>query len=220
MPKLTALFAKRDQVVVVGGSGLYIQALCRGIAPCPPVDPLVRAKLNDALATQGLPHLVELLQQKDPKYCVAADLKNPRRVLRALEVCLSSGGTYSSFRQQLPAPRPFRVVQIGLLHPKEALHRRIETRTETMMAQGFLEEAEKAYPYRSCNALQTLGYRELFRYMEGDCTLPEAVEQIKTNTKRYAKRQMTWFRQDATIRWFLPQEGASIWEWVAEKVAT
>ncbi|HLP35128.1 MAG TPA: tRNA (adenosine(37)-N6)-dimethylallyltransferase MiaA [Amoebophilaceae bacterium] len=210
LEKLKKLFERKKQLLLVGGSGLYIQALCEGLAAFPPIDPLLRTNLNDALATKGLDWLVARLQQEDPTYCHTVDLQNPKRVIRALEVCLGTGMPYSTFRQQMPPPRDFNVIKIGLMLPKEVLHQRIDLRVEEMMEQGLLQEAEKAYPYRACNALQTVGYRELFHFMDGQCSLAAAVAQIKANTKKYAKRQMTWFKKDTTIRWFGPEEKASI----------
>lgn len=215
LQKLEKLFEQKKQLLLVGGSGLYIQALCEGLASFPPIDPLLRTNLNNALATKGLNWLVARLKQKDPAYCHTADLQNPKRVIRALEICLGTGRPYSTFRQQVPPPRDFNVIKIGLMLPKEVLHQRIDLRVEEMMEQGLLTEAEKVYPYRTCNALQTLGYRELFHFMDGQCSLAEAVDQIKANTKKYAKRQITWFKKDTTIRWFRPEEMASIGAYIA-----
>ncbi|MDY3978817.1 MAG: tRNA (adenosine(37)-N6)-dimethylallyltransferase MiaA [Tidjanibacter sp.] len=199
---LSQLFASHDVVVAVGGSGLYIDALCNGFDALPEADEDLRRRLQHRIDTEGLESLVDELRSLDPEFCLSADLNNPARVMRALEVCLSSGRPYSAQRTAQPQQRPFEIVKIGITMPREELYGRINGRVDQMMADGLEAEARALYPFRSLNSLQTVGYRELFDYFDGDISLPEAVELIKRNSRRYAKRQMTWFRRDLTINWF------------------
>lgn len=199
---LSQLFASHDVVVAVGGSGLYIDALCNGFDALPEADEDLRRRLQHRIDTEGLESLVDELRSLDPEFCLSADLNNPARVMRALEVCLSSGRPYSAQRTAQPQQRPFEIVKIGITMPREELYGRINGRVDQMMADGLEAEARALYPFRSLNSLQTVGYRELFDYFDGHISLPEAVEFIKRNSRRYAKRQMTWFRRDLTINWF------------------
>ncbi len=201
---LDDLFRRHDTVIAVGGSGLYVRALCEGMDELPPADPLLRRRLEERLHGEGLAVLAAELRQLDPDYCRIADLQNPSRVLRALEVSLSSGLPCSSFRTGERRERDFRIVKIGIELPREELYARIDRRVEAMMAAGLEEEARALYPYRHLNALQTVGYRELFEWFDGILTRDEAVDLLKRNTRRYAKRQLTWFRRDPGIRWFAP----------------
>lgn len=204
---LHKLFTYQDVVIAVGGSGLYLKALCEGLAEIPNLPPGLRNSLNGALATKGLPYLTQLLREKDPDYYQTVDLQNPKRVIRALEVCLGSGIPYSTLlKGYTKAMRSFNIIPIGLAQEKTLLHERINLRVEAMMEQGLLEEVEKLYPYKTTNALQTLGYKELFDYIDGQCSLAEAVNHIKSNTKKYAKKQMTWFKKDQNISWFTPYD--------------
>lgn len=201
---LDDLFRRHDTVIAVGGSGLYVRALCEGMDELPPADPLLRRRLEERLHGEGLAVLAAELRQLDPDYCRTADLQNPSRVLRALEVSLSSGRPCSSFRTGERRERDFRIAKIGIELPREELYARIDRRVEAMMAAGLEEEARALYPYRHLNALQTVGYRELFEWFDGILTRDEAVDLLKRNTRRYAKRQLTWFRRDPGIRWFAP----------------
>lgn len=202
LQRLGVLFRKYDRLILTGGSGLYLRAITQGLDEVPPSDPALRQKLEEQLETEGLSSLVRQLRQHDPEYAGTADLQNPRRVVRALEVCLLSGKTYSSFRQQQPAiERPFRVEKYVLDRPREELYERINLRVEQMMDAGLLEEARRLYPYRHLKPLQTVGYQELFDVFEGKITLEEAVRLIQRNTRRYAKRQLTWFRREPDARW-------------------
>ncbi|CDG49692.1 tRNA (adenosine(37)-N6)-dimethylallyltransferase MiaA [Cardinium endosymbiont of Bemisia tabaci] len=204
---LDNLFIDQDVVIATGGSGLYLKALCEGLAEIPILPSSLRTNLNNALAEKGLSYLTQLLAEKDPIYHDTVDLKNPQRVIRALEVCLGTGIPYSTLRkQQTQATRKFNIIMIGLTQSKALLHERISLRVDAMMEQGLLQEVEKLYPYKGTNALQTLGYKELFNYMEGQSSLAEAIDQIKINTKKYAKKQMTWFKKDKNISWFTPYD--------------
>lgn len=210
---LTLLNKKMDTLpvmIMVGGSGLYINAVCNGIDELPDPDPLLRTKLNDLFQKKGLPALQKLLAELDPEYYQQVDKNNPKRLLRAIEVCKQTGKKYSALRQNKTVKRPFHILKIGLELPRPILNQRIHLRTEQMMTAGWLDEAGTVYPFRHLNALNTVGYKELFAHFDGKLTLEEAVEKIKTNTRRYAKRQMTWFKKDPSIHWFHPEAAADI----------
>lgn len=201
---LGELFATHDHVIAVGGSGLYVRALCEGMDDLPQADEALRDDLMRRLQTEGLPALAEQLQGLDPTYYEVMDRQNPARVVRALEVCLQTGRPYSELRTGRRCKRPFRIVKIGVDLPREVVYDRIDCRVDRMLEDGLEAEARKLYPYRHLNALQTVGYRELFDYFDGRTTFDEAVTLIKRNTRRYAKRQLTWFRRDSEVRWFAP----------------
>lgn len=199
---LDRLFEQHRTVIAVGGSGLYIKALCEGMDELPQADPELRAALAEQLREEGVAALAERLRTLDPLYYEQVDRSNPARVVRALEVCLQTGRPFSEQRLGRRRERPFDIVKIGIEVPREELYERINRRVDAMMAEGLEAEARALYPYRHLNALRTVGYRELFDFFEGRCSRDEAVEAIKRNTRRYAKRQMTWFRRDGEIRWF------------------
>ena len=203
---LSEIAARGKRAIVTGGSGLYVDALCNGFDPLPQADPALRQALEERLRREGLPALVEELKQLDPVYWAAVDRNNPARVLRALEVCRLTGQSYSDQRKGVQRERPFRIVKLGIDTPREELYDRINRRVDAMMQAGLLAEAERMFPLRHLNALRTVGYQELFAFLEGHGTLEEAVELIKRNSRRYAKRQLTWFRRDASIRWFGREE--------------
>lgn len=207
---LERLFATHDRVVAVGGSGLYVKALCDGMDDLPQADPALRAALTRRLADEGVDALAEQLRELDPRYYEEVDRRNPARVLRAVEVCLQTGRPYSEQRTGRRQKRPFEVVKIGIDLPRAELYERIDRRVDRMLADGLEAEARALYPYRSLNALQTVGYREFFDYFDGRTSYDEAVELIKRNSRRYAKRQLTWFRRDPEIRWFRPTEDAAM----------
>jgi len=211
---LDDFFRKRPMALLVGGSGLYVKAVCEGFDDVPPTDPDVRANLNEQLKQLGLAALLKELEAVDPAYYSEVDRSNPRRVLRALEVHRITGRPFSSFRKQSPTPRPFDVMKIGSLLPTHELKERIHERVDRMIEQGLIEEARAMLPYRSLPALQTVGYRELFAYFDGDITFDAAIELIKKNTTQFAKRQMTWWRKDKTIRWFHPSQLHDMMAWI------
>ncbi|MDR0510784.1 MAG: tRNA (adenosine(37)-N6)-dimethylallyltransferase MiaA [Rikenellaceae bacterium] len=209
---LDRLFAVRDVVVAVGGSGLYIDALCNGMDSLPEGDPELRRELMRRLTENGLWSLAEELKRLDPEYYERIDRQNPQRIVRALEVCLQTGRTYSSLRKGTATKRDFDIIKIGMLLPREELYARIDRRVEAMMEAGLDAEARALYPYRQLNALQTVGYRELFDHFDGRRSLESAVELVKRNSRRYAKRQMTWFGRDKAIAWFDPRDPTAIEE--------
>lgn len=218
LARLEELFARHRYVVAVGGSGLYIQALCEGMDELPQADDDLRRELHRRLEQEGLQSLVEQLRELDPQCCSTIDLCNPARVMRALEVCLLSGRPYSEQRVGHRRERPFRIVKIGTEIDRPTLYERIDRRVDQMIADGLEQEVESMLPFRHCNALQTVGYRELFAYIDGKCSREEAIELVKRNSRRYAKRQMTWFRRDAEIAWFAPSDTESIIEYIDRKV--
>ncbi len=198
---LDTLFQTHRTVVLTGGSMLYIDAVCNGFDDIPSVPADLREQVKAEYNTNGLAWLQSEVQRLDPAYWTEVDRQNPQRLLHCVEVCRIAGKPFSSFRSRTRAQRPFRIVKVGLTRPREELYTRINLRVEQMMAQGLLEEAQSVYPLRHRNSLQTVGYRELFAYFDGQYTLPEAVEMIQQNSRHYAKRQMTWFNRDTTIHW-------------------
>lgn len=216
---LTArLFPTHPDLLLTGGSMMYIDAVCNGIDDIPTVDEETRTMLLNRYHDEGLEPLVQELRLLDPDYYAIVDQKNPKRVLHALEICYMTGRTYTSFRTRNSAPRPFSILKIGLTRPREELYARINARVEQMMADGLLDEARKLYDKYGVNepanqlagkhgipnALNTVGYKELFAYFRGECTLDFAIEKIKQDTRIYSRKQMTWFRRDTSIHWFHP----------------
>ena len=199
---LDRVFKEKDVAILTGGSGLYVRALCEGMDEMPEVAPEIREELNRKLETEGLETLCQQLEKLDPEYFAQVDKANPQRVVRALEVCMASGKPYSFFRNQQRKPRPFGIIKIGLTRPREELYQRIDLRMDQMLAQGLLEEAKSLLPYRQHNALQTVGYTEIFGFLDGEYDWEEAVRLLKRNSRRYAKRQLTWFRKDPEFTWF------------------
>jgi len=212
---LDDLFREKDTVILSGGTGLYINAVCFGLDDVPQADPPLRADLMRRLDEEGLAPLQEQLRQLDPVYAQTADLQNTQRVIRALEVTLSSGQPYSSFRKQesaetLAARRPFQPVFIALDRPREELYARIGRRMDTMLASGLVDEVRSLAPYRDLTPLQTVGYKEVFDYLDGTYDYEELVRLLKRNSRRYAKRQLTWFRHQGDYRWFGADEYEAI----------
>ncbi|MBP5259913.1 MAG: tRNA (adenosine(37)-N6)-dimethylallyltransferase MiaA [Paludibacteraceae bacterium] len=215
MDLLQRLFVDHDYLLVTGGSMMYIDALCRGMDDIPRVPDEVRARVHADHARLGLPAMLERLRQLDPVRYRQIDPHNTQRILHAIEVSEYLGRPYSSILKGTAKQRPFRIVKIGLDRPREELFARINQRVEEMMRQGLLEEARRVYPLKGCNSLQTVGYRELFDFMDGKVpSLEEAVRLIQRNTRRYAKHQLTWFRRDAEVHWFHPDRQAEILQWL------
>lgn len=209
-------FEHSDYALLTGGSMMYIDAVCNGIDDIPTVDDATREALKARLSSEGLEPLVEELRRLDPEYYEIVDKQNPRRVVHGLEICLMTGKTYTSFRKREKKERPFRIVKIGLNRDREELYNRINQRVDQMMTDGLLDEAKRLYPMRHMNALNTVGYKEMFAYIDGTWTLEEAVERIKGNTRRYARKQLTWYKKDEQIRWFHPDEIEQIYSYISQ----
>lgn len=201
---IQSLYKNHEAVIVAGGSSLYLKALWEGFDEMPAIDPTVRQQLMDELSTRGLEHLVEELKQKDPKYYDQVDRNNGQRIVRAMEVIRSTGQPFSSFRKEENKEMPYRQLKIGLNLPREILFERINKRMDQMIEAGLFEEAASLYPFRDHNALQTVGYSEIFGFMDGQYDKNEAIRLLKRNSRRYAKRQLTWFNKYEDIHWFEP----------------
>ena len=214
---LDEIFKTSDYALLSGGSMMYIDAVCNGIDDIPTIDDETRETMKKRLLMEGLESLCEELRQRDPEYYEIVDKQNPRRVVHALEICVMTGKPYSSFRKQEKKVRPFRIIKIGLTRPREELYKRINRRVDKMMKDGLLEEAKEMYPKREVNALNTVGYKELFEYLKGKWTLHEAVERIKGNTRRYARKQLTWYKKDEQIRWFHPDDKEEIISYIEQQ---
>lgn len=202
LPMITGYLASHEALLMVGGSMMYIDAVCKGFDDLPQVPQTVRQQVRNNYEAKGLEWLQSELMRLDPDYCRQVDLQNPQRLMHAVEISLVAGKPYSAFRTGTAKKRPFRILKVGLQRDRAELYERINRRVAQMMAQGLLQEAEKVYPYRHKNSLNTVGYKELFAYIDGKCTLDEAVDKIRQNSRHYAKRQLTWFRQDTEIHWF------------------
>lgn len=211
---LDQLFQTSDYALLTGGSMMYIDAVCDGIDDIPTIDEETRRLMKQRLADEGLEALCEELRRLDPEYYEIVDRQNPRRVVHALEICTMTGKTYTSFRRRERRQRPFRLVKIALNRPREELYERINRRVDQMMSDGLLDEARALYPKKELNALNTVGYKELFDYLDGRWPLEEAVERIKGNTRRYARKQLTWYKKDKQIRWFHPDDKQSIIDYI------
>ncbi|SFI73965.1 tRNA (adenosine(37)-N6)-dimethylallyltransferase MiaA [Myroides guanonis] len=198
---LDELFEKNPIQVMVGGSGLYVNAILNGLDDFPNIDPSIRIKLNTLLEKEGIEYLQEQLKELDPEHYQRVAIKNPQRVIRALEICLGTGKTYSSFLNQKKNIRNFTPIVIGIQAEREIMYERINKRVDIMIQNGLIEEVTALYPYRELNALQTVGYREIFSYLNKEITLDFAIEEIKKNTRRFAKRQLTWFKKDENTHW-------------------
>lgn len=211
---LDQLFQTSDYALLTGGSMMYIDAVCDGIDDIPTIDEETRRLMKQRLADEGLEALCEELRRLDPEYYEIVDRQNPRRVVHALEICTMTGKTYTSFRRREQRQRPFGIVKIALNRPREELYERINRRVDQMMSDGLLDEARALYPKKEFNALNTVGYKELFDYLDGRWPLEEAVERIKGNTRRYARKQLTWYKKDKQIRWFHPDDKQSIIDYI------
>ncbi len=202
---LPSLFLKNRVLVMTGGSGMYIDAVCRGIDDIPDIDDIIREKYNSIFATEGIESLRRSLKLLDPEYYSKVDLKNPKRIIRALEICEATGRPYSKFLTNTRAVRDFNMIKIGLMRDRNELYERINSRVDEMISKGLEEEAREIYCLRNFIALKTVGYSELFDYFEGKTSRDEAVSLIKRNSRRYAKRQITWWSRDDEIKWFSPE---------------
>ena len=220
MTLLSQMFEGKDNALamITGGSMMYIDAVCNGIDDIPTIRDDIRQLYKDRLATEGLDPLLAELKTLDPEYYDIVDKCNPRRVVHGLEICRQTGTTYTSFRIRERKQRPFRIVKIALNRPRDILYKRINSRVDMMIAEGLEEEARRLYPLRHLNALNTVGYKEMFKYIDGEWTLDEAVERIKGNTRRYARKQQTWYKKDDDIVWFDAAEREHILNFISDTV--
>lgn len=213
------LFKQHDVLLMTGGSMMYIDAVCKGIDDIPTVDAETRAQMLQHYEEVGLEEICKELKLLDPEYYSIVDLKNPKRVIHALEICYMTGRTYTSFRTRNIKERPFHILKIGLNREREELYERINRRVDQMINDGLVEEARKVYEFRELNSLNTVGYKELFNYFNGEWTLDFAIEKIKQNSRIYSRKQMTWFKRDSEITWFHPEQKDEIIEFINKKLA-
>lgn len=220
MKLLYSMFKDKDNAIALltGGSMMYIDAVCNGIDDIPTISDEVRLLYKQRLEKEGLTTLLQELKVKDPQYYDFVDKNNPRRVVHGLEICHQTGRTYSSFRVKEKKQRPFRIIKIALNRDREELYSRINRRVDEMIENGMVEEARLLLPYRSLNALNTVGYKELFRYFDGEWTMEEAIERIKGNTRRYARKQLTWYNKDNDIVWFDAAETDKVFMYLVDKL--
>lgn len=214
MQLLDQLFKKQDLLIMVGGSGLYIDAVCKGLDDLPETDMNIREQLNQRLAMEGIESIKRQISTCDPEYYAKVDQANPQRMIRALEFYLSTGTKLSAYLTNRKKIRPFNIIKIGLIMDRAKLYDRINHRVDLMIEAGLLDEVKSLEAYRRYNALNTVGYSELFRYLDGETTLKEAIDQIKQNTRRFAKRQLTWFRRDESTVWFEPNQTETIIQYI------
>lgn len=215
---LEKLYTTQDCALLSGGSMMYIDAVCKGIDDIPTVDKDTRQMMLRHYEEAGLEQLCNELKLLDPEYYRIVDLKNPKRVVHALEICYMTGKTYTSFRTSQPKERPFDILKIGLRREREELYERINRRVDEMIGQGFIEEVESLSAYRQTNALNTVGYKEIFNYLDGTWDLDTAIGKIKQNTRIYSRKQMTWFRKDETIHWFHPDDKDGIKKLIEKEI--
>lgn len=218
LKKLDELFQAHPVVVMTGGSMMYVDAVCKGIDDIPTVDKDTRELMIHRYETEGLNQLCAELRVLDPEYYRIVDLKNPKRVIHALEICYMTGKTYTSFCTRTQKERPFHIVKVGLTREREELYQRINQRVDEMMKEGLLEEAKRVYPYRQLNSLNTVGYKEIFKYLDGEWDLPFAIEKIKQNSRIYSRKQMTWFKRDTEITWFHPEQKEEVLQFLDSQI--
>lgn len=219
MRLLTRHFQHNAYALLTGGSMMYIDAVAKGIDDIPTVDAETRRIMMERYEKEGLEPLTQELKIMDPDYYSIVDLKNPKRVIHALEICYMTGKTYTSFRTNKAKERPFDIVKIGLKRDREELYQRINRRVEEMIAQGLEEETRRVQAYRNTNALNTVGYKEMFQYLDGDFTLEQAIEKIKQNTRIYSRKQVTWFKRDESIHWFHPEQKDEIFQLLEQETS-
>lgn len=218
MNKLDELFKRHNVIVLTGGSMMYVDAVCKGIDDIPTVDEETRKTLMQHYKNVGLERLCAELKILDPEYYDIVDKKNPKRVIHALEICYMTGQTYTSFRTSQTKERPFNIIKVGLRREREELYARINKRVDIMMEDGLLEEAKSVYQYKNLNSLNTVGYKEMFKYLDGEWELPFAIEKIKQNSRIYSRKQVTWFKRDTDITWFHPDDTDNIMSFIEERL--
>lgn len=214
---LEELFKENDTILLTGGSMMYIDAICKGIDDIPTVDNDTRQMMMEKYEKEGLERLCAELKLLDPEYYSIVDLKNPKRVIHALEICYMTGKTYTSFRTGNKKQRPFNIIKIGLCREREELYERINRRVDIMINDGLIDEVKSVYQYRNLNSLNTVGYKEIIQYLDGNCTLDFAIEKIKQNSRIYSRKQMTWFKRDNEITWFHPDNEEEIMNFIETK---
>lgn len=218
MKKLNELFKRHNVIVLTGGSMMYVDAVCKGIDDIPTVDEETRKTLMQHYENVGLERLCAELKILDPEYYDIVDKKNPKRVIHALEICYMTGQTYTSFRTSQTKERPFNIIKVGLRREREELYARINKRVDIMIEDGLLEEAKSVYQYKNLNSLNTVGYKEMFKYLDGEWELPFAIEKIKQNSRIYSRKQVTWFKRDTDITWFHPDDTDNIMSFIEERL--
>lgn len=220
MELLDALFKNHDTILLTGGSMMYIDAICKGIDDIPTVDSETRRMMMEKYENEGLERLCSELKLLDPKYYSIVDLKNPKRVIHALEICYMTGKTYTSFRTGNKKQRPFNILKIGLSRDRDELYERINRRVDIMISEGLIDEVKSVYKYKELNSLNTVGYKEIIQYLDGNWTLDYAIDKIKQNSRIYSRKQMTWFKRDNEINWFNPDNEEDIMEFIESKTKT
>ena len=215
---LDQIFTENNTAILAGGSGMYIDAVCKGIDDMPDADMELRQSIQSQFQEEGIEYLQEQLKALDPEYYQVVDKANPNRLKRAIEVCRQTGRTFTSFRKGREVERNFAIVKIGLNMPRPELFERIALRTDAMIGQGLVEEVKSLQDFKHLNALNTVGYKEIFDYLDGNLTLDRAIENIKTNTRRYAKRQLTWLKRDEEIEWFRPSQIEEIFRYIESNI--
>ena len=215
---LTELYKEKDEVLLVGGSMMYIDAVCNGIDEIPTIDPELRQEVFAQYEKNGLESMKMQLKQLDPVFYDQVDLKNAKRVIHAVEICLMTGKPYSELRTNSKKKRDFKIVKIGLNRDRAELYSRINTRVDQMIEEGLIEEAKAIFEFRHYNSLNTVGYKELFEHFDGNISLEKAIELIKRNSRRYAKRQLSWFRRDEEIEWFHPDQEKEVLQYIEDKI--
>lgn len=217
MELLDALFKNHDTILLTGGSMMYIDAICKGIDDIPTVDSETRRMMMEKYENEGLERLCSELKLLDPEYYSIVDLKNPKRVIHALEICYMTGKTYTSFRTGNKKQRPFNILKIGLSRDRDELYERINRRVDIMISEGLIDEVKSVYKYKELNSLNTVGYKEIIQYLDGNWTLDYAIDKIKQNSRIYSRKQMTWFKRDNEINWFNPDNEEDIMEFIESK---
>lgn len=215
---INQLFKTKNPLILTGGSMLYLKTICKGIDDIPTISSDIRKEVLTWFGENGLEALQQRLLKLDPEYYEVVDLNNPKRLLHAVEICQMTGLTFTSFRKSTVRERPFRIIKIGINQSREILYQRINERVEKMMEAGLLEEVKSVYPFKELNSLNTVGYKELFAYLDGNCLLAEAVDLIKRNSRKYARKQLTWFRRDNEINWFEPTQLQEIIAFTEQKM--
>ncbi|TVP48098.1 MAG: tRNA (adenosine(37)-N6)-dimethylallyltransferase MiaA [Mongoliibacter sp.] len=215
---LNEIFKNKDVAILTGGSGLYVDAICNGLDDIPDISPEIRENIISEYGSKGLVYLQQQVKMHDPEYFEIVDQKNPQRLMRALEICRGTGKTYTVFRKKKKVKRPFKIIKVGLERERDEIYQRIDLRMDQMIANGLFEEAANLFPYRHLNALQTVGYSEIFGFMENKYDKEEAIRLLKRNSRRYAKRQLTWFRKDPEYTWFHPDDCQTIESFIKSRI--